>query len=82
MKLFSQWEQRVFFFFWLSREQIFSITHWRLSSDGLEQKACVLEDSKTKADDFFVAHNDRLAQLNRHCQSADMRADKHPSAVL
>lgn len=71
-----------FFFSWLSIEQICSITDWRLSSDGLEQKACVLEDFKTKADSFFVAHNDRLALQNRHCQSVHMHADKHITTVF
>lgn len=80
MKLFSQ--QGHWFFFFLIKQRADLLHDWRLSSDGLEQKACVLEDFKTKADGFFVAHNDRLALLKRHCQSAHTRADKHTSAVL
>lgn len=80
MKLFSRQGHWGIF---LIEQRADLLCNWlRLSYDGLEQKACVLEDFKTKADDFFVAHNDRLAPLNRRCQLVYMRAYKHTSAVL
>lgn len=63
-----------------------TLADWSLSSDGLEQKACVFEHFETKADDFLCAHNDKLTLLthavnHRTCMHAQIHTPTIPYCI-